>query len=83
MIGYICKSLQIISLVWPTKLILLAMGEVLSFGFNLVVLDPSDRKGNDMFCIFAIEDKKMGFISYFLRLSLYIMSSYIRVTLFL
>ena len=38
------------------------MGEVLSFGFNLVVLDPSDRKGNDMYCIVAIEDKKMGFI---------------------
>ena len=28
-----------------------------------------------MFCIVAIEDKKMGFISYCLSLSLYIMSS--------
>ena len=56
-------------------MIFLAMGEVLSFGFNLAVLDPSDRKGNDMYCIVAIEDKKMGFISYFLSLSLYIMSS--------
>ena len=53
------------------------MGEVLSFGFNLAVLDPSDRKGNDMYCIVAIEDKKMGFISYCLSLSLYIMSSFL------
>ena len=75
MIGYLCKSLRIISLVWPTRLIFLAMGEVLSFGFNLVVLDPSDRRGNDTYCIVAIEDKKMGFISYCLSLSLYIMSS--------
>ena len=58
MIGYLCKSLRIISLVWPTRLIFLAMGEVLSFGFNLAVLDPGDRKGNDMYCIVAIEDKR-------------------------
>ena len=61
-------------LVWPTRLVVLAMVEVLSFGFNLAVLDPSDR-GNDMYCIVAIEDKKMGFISYCLSLYLYIMSS--------
>ena len=29
----------------PTRLIFLAMGEVLSFGFNLAVSLPSDRKG--------------------------------------
>ena len=75
MIGYLCKSLRIISLVCPTRLIFLAMGEVLSFGFNIAVLNPSDRKGNDMYCIVAIEDKKMGFISYCLSLSLYIMAS--------
>ena len=75
MIGYLCKSLRIISFVWPTRLIFIAMGEVLSFGFNLAVLDPSDRKGNDTYCIVAIEDKKMGFISYCMSLSLYIMSS--------
>lgn len=78
MIGYLCKSLRIISLVWPTRLIFLAIGEVLSFGFNLAVLDPSDRKGNDKYCIVAIEDKKMGFISYCMRLSLYIMSSWLK-----
>ena len=75
MIKFLCKSLRIISLVWPTRLIFLAMGEVLSFGFNLAVLDPSDRKGTDTYCIVAIEDKKMGFISYCMSLSLYIMSS--------
>ena len=78
MIGYLCKSLQIISLVWPTRLIFLAMGEVLSFGFNLAVLDPSERKGNNTYFIVDIEDKNMGFISYCLSLSLYIMSSYLR-----
>ena len=77
MISYLCKSVQIISLVWPTRLIFLAMGEVLSFGFNLAVLDPSDRKGTDTYCIVAIEDKKMGFISYCMSLSLYIMSSFL------
>ena len=75
MIGYLCKFLLIISLVWPTRLIFLAMGEVLSFGFNLAVFDPSDRKVTNTNCIVAIEDKKMGFISYCMSLSLYIMSS--------
>ena len=78
MIGYLCKSLRIISVVWPIRLIFLAMGEVLSFGFNLAVSFPSDRKGNDTYCIVAIEDKKMGFISYCMSLSLYIMSSYLK-----
>ena len=73
MICYLCMSLRVISLVWPTRLIFLAMGEVFSFGFNLAVLDPSDRKGNDTYCIVAIDDKKMGFMSYCLSLSLYIM----------
>ena len=54
------------------------MGEVLSFGFNLAVLDPSDRKGNDTYFIVATEDKNMGFTSYCMSLFLYIMSSYLR-----
>ena len=66
-----------IGLVWPTRLIFLAMGEVLSFGFNLAVLDPSDRRGTDMYCIVAIEDNNMGFSSYCLCLSRYIMSSFL------
>ena len=31
---------------WPTRLIFLAMGEVLSFGFNLAVSFPSDSRGS-------------------------------------
>ena len=46
MIGYLCKSLRNISLVWPTSLIFLAMGEVVSFGFNLAVSFPSDSRGS-------------------------------------
>ena len=46
MIGYLCKSLRIISLVWPTRLVVLAMGEVLSFGFDLAASFPSDRRGS-------------------------------------
>ena len=46
MIGYLFKSLRIISLVWPTRLVFLAMGEVLRFGFNLAVSLPSDKKGS-------------------------------------
>ena len=81
MICYLCKTLRIFGLVWPIRLILLAMGEVLNFGINLAVLDSSDRKGTDTYFIVAIEDKKMGFIPYCLSLSLYIMSSCL--TLFL
>ena len=33
---------------------------MLSFEFNLAVLDPSDSRGNDMYCIVAIQDKKDG-----------------------
>ena len=61
MIKYLCVSLRTIGLVWPTRLVFLAMREVLSFGFNLAVLDPSDRRGTDTYCIVAIEDNKMGF----------------------
>ena len=77
MISYLCNSLRTIDLVWPTRLVFLATGEVLSFGFNLAVLDPSDRRGTDTYCIIAIEDNKMGFSSYCLSLSRYIMSSYL------
>ena len=49
-------------MVWPTRLICLAMGEVLCNGSDLVVLNPSDSRGHDMYCIIAIKDKKMGFI---------------------
>ena len=32
-------------LIYETRLVFLAMGEVLSFGFNLVVSSPSDKVG--------------------------------------
>ena len=61
-LSYLCKSLRIISLVWPTtRLIFLAMGEVLSFGFNLVVSFPSDSRGSKA-CIVLLPSriKRLG-----------------------
>ena len=46
---YDLLSLQVSSnyqFVWPTRLIILATGEVLSFGFNLAVSFPSDSRGS-------------------------------------
>ena len=40
------KSVRTIDLVWPTRLVFLAMGEVLSFGFNLAVSFHSDSRGS-------------------------------------
>ena len=33
-------------MVWPTRLVFLAMGEVLSVGFNLAVSFPNDDRGS-------------------------------------
>ena len=77
MIWYLCNSLRTIGLGWPTRLVFLAMGEVLSFGFNLAMSFPSDSRGSKARIVVAIEDKKMGFTSYCLSLFLYIMSSYL------
>ena len=55
MIGCLCKSLRIISLVWPTRLIFLGMGEVLSFGFNLAVSFPSDSRGSKARIVLLLE----------------------------
>ena len=64
MIGYLCKSLRIIGLVWPTRLVFLAMGEVLCDGFNLAVSSPSDSRGSEAcICTLAIKDKKMVFFT--------------------
>ena len=52
MIWYLCKSLRIIGLVWPTRLTFLAIREVLSFGFNLVVSFPSDSRGSKAVIVF-------------------------------
>jgi len=77
-LSYLCKSLRIISLVWPTRLIFLAMGEVLSFGFNLAVSFPSDSRGSKArIVLLPSRIKRWGFTSYCLSLFLYIMSSYL------
>jgi hypothetical protein len=65
-------------LVWPTRLIYLAMGEVLCDGFGLALLNPSDRKGHDTYCIIAIKGKMMGFIHIAWIYFVYIMSSCLR-----
>ena len=70
-------SLWSTDLVWPTRLIFLAMGEVLCNGFDLAALNPSEKKGHDTYCIVAIKDKKMGFIHTWVYL-VYIMSSCLR-----
>ena len=61
-----------------TRLIFLAMGEVLSFGFNLAVSFPSDSRGSKTrIVLLPSRIKKMGFISYCMSLSLYNMSSFL------
>ena len=72
MIWYLCNSLRTIGLVCPTRLVFLAMGEALSFGFNLAWFL------RDTYWIVATKGKKMGFSSYCLSLFLYIMSSYLK-----
>ena len=44
-------------------LFILQWEEVPGSGFDLMVLDPSDRKGNRHVCIIATKDKKMGSLS--------------------
>ena len=62
MIKYLCISLRIIDLVWPTRLVLLAMGEVLRFGFNLAVSSPSDKRGSEArIVLFPSRVKRWGF----------------------
>ena len=46
MIRYPCKSLRVLGFVWPTRSMILAMGEVLGFGFSHVVTFPSDSRGS-------------------------------------
>ena len=63
MISYLCKSLRVIGLVWPTRLVILAMGEVLGFGFNLAVSSPSDKVGvaRHVFLLLPSRIKILGF----------------------
>ena len=55
-------SLQVSSncrISWPTRLIFLAVGEVLSFGFNLAVSFPSDSRGTKA-CIVLFPSRIKG-----------------------
>ena len=52
--------LRSIDLVWPTRLIYLAMREVLCNGFDLAVLNPSDKKGHDMYVSLLLRVKIWG-----------------------
>ena len=68
--------LRIFGLVGPTRLIFLAMGRgALWWVRSRGVLSQWLKGQQGTYCIIAIEVKKMGFTSYCLSLSLYIMSS--------
>ena len=68
-----------LSLVWLTRLIYLAMGEVLCDGFNLVALYRSDKVGDKTrICIVSIKGKTAGFIHIGWIYFVYIMSSCLR-----
>ena len=48
----------------PTGLVFLAMGEVLSFGFNLAVSFPSDSRGSKArIVLLPLRIKRWGFIT--------------------
>ena len=57
---YSTDAYQCIGLVWPTRLVFLAMGEVLSFGFNLAVSSPSDSRGREAHIILFPSRKRWG-----------------------
>ena len=57
---YLCISLWSIDLVWPTRLVYLAMGEMPYDGFNLAVLNPNDRKGHDTYVSLLLREKRWG-----------------------
>ena len=66
-------------LVWPTRLVYLATGEVLCNGFNLVVIYMRvTERDKTRICIVAIKGKTMGFIHIDWVYFVYIMSSCLR-----
>ena len=51
-------------LVWPTRLVFLAMGEVLYVGFNLAVSSPGDSRGSEAYIVLLpLRIKRWGFIT--------------------
>ena len=61
-----------------TRLVVLAMGEVLSFGFDLAVSFPSDRKGSKARIVSFPSRITRCFFIILHEISLYIMSSCLR-----
>ena len=49
----------VIDLVWPTRLIFIAMGEVLCNAFNIEVFSPNERKGSEA-CIYRDNSMHQG-----------------------
>ena len=78
MILYPCKSLRVLGFVWPTRSMILAMGEVLCFGFIPCGDLSSDRRGSEARIVLFPSRVKDGVFIIGLRLSLYIMSSCLR-----
>ena len=76
MIWYPCKSLRVLGFVCPTRSMILAMGEVLGFGFSHVVTFPSDTRGSKAHIKHLPSRVKDGGFIIGLRLSLYIMLLY-------
>jgi hypothetical protein len=54
--------LRSMSLVWPTILFILPWEGGLGNGFNLVVLNPSDRKGHDTHVLLLLRVKRWDLI---------------------
>ena len=67
--------LRYLGFVWPTWSIYLSMGRGALWWVRSYGAWSQWQKGNRHVCIIAIKDNKMGFISYCMSLSLYIMSS--------
>ena len=76
----IAYSLIFLLLYWvlfgQLDLFILPWEEVLCSGFDLTVLDPSDRKGNDTYVSLLLRIKRWGSISTYIDL-VYIMSSFL------
>ena len=64
MISYPCNSIRVVGFVWPTRSMILAMGEVLGFGFIPCGDLTQPQKGKrGTYRVVAIKGKKMGFSS--------------------
>ena len=54
--------LRIFGIVRPTRSIFLAMEVVLCDGFDLTVLDPSDRRGTDTYVLLLLRIKRWVYL---------------------